>query len=59
MTPVKTIILDIDGTLIEHKGTLSRATSEHNPNDEPLKDTIKNYANYMGRMVSGGLLKFV
>jgi len=49
MTPVKTIILDIDGTLIEHKGTLSRATSEYNPNDEPLKDTIKKIDEWEGK----------
>ena len=40
MTPVKTIILDIDGTLIEHRGTLSKATSEYKPDEKPLISTI-------------------
>ena len=40
MTPVKTIILDIDGTLIEHRGTLSKATSEYKADEKPLKGTI-------------------
>ena len=41
MSPTKTIILDIDGTLIEHKGTLSKATSEYKTGDPPLDGTIE------------------
>ena len=49
MTPVKTIILDIDGTLIEHKGTLSKATSEYKADDKPLKGTIKKIEEWEGK----------
>jgi len=41
MTPVRTIILDIDGTLIEHKGTLSKATSEYDPTERAIEGTIE------------------
>ena len=40
MTPVRTIILDIDGTLIEHKGTLSKAIGDYEPSERALKGTV-------------------
>ena len=49
MSPVKTIILDIDGTLIEHKGTLSKATSEYKADDKPLKGTIEKIDEWEGK----------
>lgn len=49
MTPVKTIILDIDGTLIEHRGTLSKATSEYDPSEPALKGTIEKIDEWEGK----------
>ena len=40
MTPVRTIILDIDGTLIEHKGTLSRAIGSYDSYERALEGTV-------------------
>ena len=40
MSPVKTIILDIDGTLIEHKGTLSEVVNTSSPEDQALDGTV-------------------
>ena len=49
MTPVRTIILDIDGTLIEHRGTLSKATSEYKSGEKALKGTIEKIDEWEGK----------
>jgi len=49
MTPVKTIILDIDGTLIEHRGTLSKTTSEYKSDEKPLRSTIEKIDEWEGK----------
>lgn len=41
MISTKTIIIDIDGTLVKHKGSLSKVTKDYNPEEKALEGVVE------------------